>query len=69
MTPKVQAMLQRHALARLELETRQALQWYEFYQEVEPDEQLAEQWLKTLRHRISIEMAAQDNVSNSTTTT
>lgn len=69
MTPNMQAMLTKHALERLDLETRQAQQWHEFYTHTEPNQTLADMWLKTLRHRIEVEKAANEHASNSATTT
>lgn len=64
MTRKQQELLQKHALERLNLETRQAQQWYEFYQHIEPNSTLADMWLKTLRHRIELEKAANEHAAN-----
>lgn len=61
-TEKMQKLLNTHAIERLMMEVRQAQDWLDFYEKIEPNETLAKAWEKTVNHRFNILMGAKQHV-------
>lgn len=63
-SPKMELLLRKHALERLEMDVRHARAWYEFFQYIEPNQTLADQWHDTLLYRIKVSRRAEENAAN-----